>query len=174
MRWQIADVVTSSLCLWVVFASTGCGAPVDPRIQAFRVSVLLKAEPTGAVTIEEARQQIEVAPRIVLIGKVGSKDIPNWWQEGRATLVISEGFPGSDYNISPDHDPRTCPFCKWKWKTVDSFAVVELITSDASVIPVDAPTLLPVKAGDVVVVQGTGRLAEDGSLTLAADGVFLR
>lgn len=174
MNRLFAEFLKTMHFIWVVCAVVGCGAAVDPRVQSYRDSLIMKVEPSGAVTIEEARQNIEENSRIVLIGKVGNKDIPTWWQEGRASLVISEGYPGSDYNVGPDHDPRTCPFCKWKWKTVDSFAVVEFVTSDASVIPVDAPTLLPVKAGDVVVVQGIGRLAEDGSLTLAADGVFLR
>ena len=174
MKGVIAVVMTSPLSHLLFLVCAGCGGLVDPQIQAYRDSVLLKTEPTGAVTIEQAREHLEETNRIVLIGKVGNADIPNWWQEGRATLIVSEGFPGSDYNITPDHDPRTCPFCKWKWQVVDSFALIELVAKDASIIPVDAPTLLSVKAGDVVVVCGIGRLAEDGSLILAADGIFLR
>ncbi|MBM4075758.1 MAG: hypothetical protein FJ267_08965 [Planctomycetes bacterium] len=174
MKRLIVDLLKTTQFFWIVCFIFGCGVKVDPRVQSYRESLIKKIEPAGAVTIEEARQHIEENSHIVLIGKVGNKESPNWWQEGRATLVISEGFPGSDYNIGPDHDPQTCPFCKWKWKTVDSFAMVEFVTSDDSIIPIDTPTLLSVKPGDVVVVQGIGRLAEDGILTLSANGVFLR
>jgi len=152
----------------------GCGETQNAEVTGYRKSLLLNSEPTDTVTIEAARKNIETQSDFALIGKVGNKEIPQWWTEGQATLIISEGSEGSHYNVSADHDPKTCPFCSRNWKTEDSMAFVEFHDAAGKIIPVDTKQLLNLKTGQEVVVRGTGKLDEDGLLVLIADGVFIR
>lgn len=166
---------TSNLIVILTVAGilSGCAPGEDPQVTAWREQILVPDEPTGAVTIADARQHVDEQPEIVLIGRVGVEDVPQWWDKGRATLLMSEGYPGSDYNPGPDHDPQTCPFCRWKWKFEESMAAIAFVDSDDNVIPVDVRTLLKVSEGDVIVVRGTGSLDESGILNVAATGVYL-
>ena len=111
---------------------------------------------------------------IVLIARVGNRDIRKWWDEQRATLVVSEGSPKSHYNAGPDHDPKDCPFCRSRWKNEDSMAFVKFVDSSGATIPADARQLLNVDAEDFIVVRGTGELDENSMLNIAASEVYIR
>lgn len=153
----------------------GCSTREDPQVVAWRQALLLETEPTGTVTIETARAQIEEQPEVVLIGKAGMiRDLTQWWETGQAMFLISEGFPGSDYNIGPDHDPQTCPFCRWKWKTEDSRATIICVDAAGEVIPVDPRVLLQLKEGQEIVIRGRGTLDAEGMLQVTTSALFLR
>jgi hypothetical protein len=166
--WSLIAVLT------IAWTFSGCMPGEDPQVVQWREQILLPDEPTGAVTIADARQHVDEQPEIVLIGRVGVQDIPQWWEKDRATLLMSEGYPGSDYNPGPDHDPQTCPFCRWKWKFEESMAAIAFVDAAGDVIPVDVRTLLKLTEEDVVVVRGTGSLDESGILNVTATGVFVR
>jgi len=165
---------SGTLLILALLCQPGCGTAEDPQVLAWRQSLLLASEPTDAVTIADARNLIAEKPEVVLIGRVGVKDMPKWWSEDRALLLISEGFPGSEYNPPPDHDPKTCPFCRWKWKFEESMAKLTFVDKSGTPIPVDVRKLLKLSENDVVVIQGTGTLDDTGILNVAATGVFLK
>ncbi|REJ88393.1 MAG: hypothetical protein DWQ34_22685 [Planctomycetota bacterium] len=151
----------------------GCGKAEDPRAARYRDSILLSTAPTGAVTIEDARAEIDSTDRVVLKGRIGARDMPQWWFEGSASFVVSEAMPGSHYNAGPDHDPSTCPFCRRKWKLEDSMAIVRLVDASGQDIPVTITDLLDLDEGDIVVVQGDASLDESGLLVVDSDGVYM-
>ena len=163
---------------WILFAASvmvaGCGPSVDPQTAQHRDALLLSQEPTGAVTIEDARSEIESTSRIVLMGRIGARDVPQWWIDESASFFISEGMPDSHYNAGPDHDPSTCPFCKRRWKLEDSMAIVHLVDDAGQPIQVEIKDLLDIEEHDVVVLQGDASLEESGMLVLNCDGVYLK
>lgn|GEM_PF-1364171 len=151
----------------------GCGQPVAPEILAVREQLIVPQEPQGAITIEQARQQVEDDPNVTLTVKVGNRNFPEWSAENQATFYVSEGFPGSDYNVGPDHDPSTCPFCKWKWKEEDSLAVVHVVDESGEVLPYSAETVLDVAPGSTLTIQGDGSVDESGFLNVRLTGLFV-
>ncbi len=165
---------TVSMYLLLAIMS-GCGESVSPEVLAIRSQVLLDDEPTGAITIEQARKQVaENSENVVLIVKIGNRNIPAWSSKDKASFFVSEGFPESDYNIGPDHDPSTCPFCKWKWKEEDSRAILEVLDESGGVVPYPAEQLFNVKPDDFVVVTGHGRLDDLGTLYVQITGLYKR
>ncbi|QDU38996.1 hypothetical protein Mal4_33290 [Maioricimonas rarisocia] len=151
----------------------GCGQSVAPEILALREQLIVPQEPQGAITIEQARQQVEDDPNVTLTVKVGNRNFPEWSAENQATFYVSEGFPGSDYNVGPDHDPSTCPFCKWKWKEEDSLAVVHVVDESGEVLPYSAETVLDVAPGSTLTIQGDGSVDESGFLNVRLTGLFV-
>jgi len=152
----------------------GCAPAEDPQVTQYRSALLLPQEPTGPVTIEDARINIETNTDVVLIGRIGARDLSQWWVDGTASFYISEGMPGSHYNAGPNHDPSTCPFCRRKWKVEDSMAIVHLVDESGQRIPVNAADLLTVEEGDIVIVRGNASLDETGFLVIESDGLFVR
>lgn len=171
-------VIAGLLAVGILFLIQGCGETVDPQVAKYRQALLLTQEISGPVTIEDARKEIADKQtdkqEVILVGRVGSKGLPEWWMKGKAMLVVSEGMEGSHYNAGADHDPQSCPFCRWKWKTEDSLAIINFVDKEGKIIPVDSPTLLGVKKDDVVVLRGVAELNESGFLEVAADGVYIR
>ena len=151
----------------------GCGQSVPPEVLAVRERLLLKQEPDGAITIEQAREQVAENPDVTLIVKVGNRNFTNWSAEHQATFYVSEGFPGSDYNVGPDHDASACPFCKWKWKEVDSFAVVDVVNEAGDVLPRSVETIFNLTPGGTVTLEGDGSVDESGVLTVRLTGLFV-
>ena len=162
--------------LWLAIAllASGCGQADDPQVRKYRDALVLSADPGGSVTIEEARSNIESETRIVLTGRIGVADLENWCAEDEAMVYISEGSPDSHYNTSDGHDPSTCPFCKRKWKVEDSIAIVNLVDGSGQRIPLHAGKLFDFQKGDIVVVQGTASLNDEGYLVVDATGLFLQ
>lgn len=145
----------------------------DPVLAGYRQSLTLENEPTGSVTIEDARKQIDKKTDVVLTLRIGVREISQWWQEETASFFASEATEGSHYNASGDHDPNSCPFCRHKWNVDDSMALIHLVDDSGNRIPVTAPKLLNVEDGDVVVVRGKASL-DKGLLVVESSGIFVR
>ncbi|QDT38528.1 hypothetical protein Pan189_29220 [Stratiformator vulcanicus] len=150
----------------------GCGESVPPEVLTVREQLLLEQEPQGAVTIEQARRQVADNPEVTLIVKVGNRNFEDWSAEDQATFYVSEGYPESDYNIGPDHDPSTCPFCRWKWKEEDSYAVIQVVDQQGEVLPHSAGTVFDLAPGKVVTVTGDGSVDAHGFLVVQLSGLF--
>ncbi|MBX3443709.1 MAG: hypothetical protein KF774_14975 [Planctomyces sp.] len=156
-----------SLC-----AASGCAKEVSPEVLAARARLQLDALPEGAISIEQARQQAAESPDVVLMVKVGNRNFENWSMDHEATFFVSEGLPGSEYNVAPDHDPSTCPFCKWRWKDADSLAILEVVDAAGVVLPISARELLELSPGDELAVVGRGEVDETGFLKVQVSGVW--
>jgi hypothetical protein len=168
-RWVFALVVLAAIGIGVTLAY----AP-DPRVAQYRKELALEQEPTGSMTIEDARKMIESETNVVLTVRAGARDVNPWWKSETASFYASEATPGSHYSFDPNHDPTTCPFCSRKWKVEDSMALVHLVDRTGARIPVNAPELLGIAEGDMIVVQGTASVDETGLLVVESKGVFER
>ncbi|MCA9248316.1 MAG: hypothetical protein KDA42_14415 [Planctomycetales bacterium] len=159
----------------------GCGmAPetLDSAATIDGAKYLLSAEPTGAIGVAEAKEAIAQSDRIVLIGRIqGGVDEP--WNAGRAAFFVSDAaamieMDEDDHHHEAGHDHENCPFCNRNKNSADSQAIVQFLGDDGKVLPVDARRLLPVEEGQLVVVQGRGRVDDLGTLIIAAEGIYVR
>lgn len=160
-------------CLLLIYAA-GCNTGLPPAMEELRTQVLLNQEPGGAITIEEARQKATEPVEVTLKVKVGNRNFPEWSAADQAIFYVSEGYPDSDYNIDEDHDPSTCPFCKWKWKEEDSLAILQIPDADGEIAPISAQQLLNLKVGDQLTVTGTATRDETDFLQVNVSGVYLK
>lgn len=167
---QLAFIVVSLQQL------TGCGASVHPEVLALRTRLTLASSPAGGMTIEEARTKLaadEHDQEVVLTVRAGNKNYSAWCFDKDAVMVASEATPGSDYNVGPDHDASTCPFCKWKWKDEDSLVFLKIVDEAGSDVAWRCNQILDLSVGDTLSVTGTGSLDDGGFLHVQLTGVFL-
>lgn len=172
-RRTASRVWTLLLLPAVCMALGGCAQSVPTEVLAIRERLLLEQEPQGAVTIEQARKQVAENSDVTLIVKVGNRNFTNWSAENQTTFYVSEGFPGSDYNVGPDHDSSACPFCKSKWKEGDSFAVVQIVNEMGEVLPHSTESIFDLAPGTTVTVEGHGLVDEAGVLIVRLSGLFV-
>ena len=157
----------------LLVASTGCDRQdaVDPAVAALRERLLLTAEPTGAVSVGEARKAVESSPEVVVAGVVDLDDQTS--EKGKAVFVISELPPDGDSHGGPDHDAANCPFCKRR-KAEAPMAVVQFLDSDGNVVSHDAGKLLGLKNHQAVVIRGRAQVSELDMLVVNADSIYIR
>ncbi|MEW4487052.1 hypothetical protein AB1L42_03175 [Thalassoglobus sp. JC818] len=178
MRLHGLPVDFSSLSIRVFLVLTvltaGCTQQLPREMEEIRSRLMVSEEPAEPITIEEARQLATEPTEVTLIVRVGNRNFPKWSAENQAIFYVSEAFPGSDYNVDADHDPSTCPFCKWKWKQEDSLATVTVTNAEGEIAPISADRLLGLNEGDIVVVRGLAEVDETEYLSIAATEIFKR
>lgn len=163
-----------ALAAALLIVSQGCGDAPDPQTLALRQRFVRADEPTGALTIAEAREKLGDGGEVSAVGRIGAAGIDPW-AKGQAAFVISELLaPPTGHGDSPGHDAANCPFCKRRAVKADATALVQFRDEQGNVLPVDARTLLGVDVDQVVVVQGQGRVNEVGVFVIAADKIHLR
>lgn len=170
---MLFTVVFRFCLLCLLLLHWGCVTEDNPQVLQYRERFLLSEKPEGAISIEQARETLQENEDIILSLRVGSRDVPQWWTNNKATMVVSEGLPGSHYNLSNGHDPETCPFCRWKWKVENATALVEFRDQQGVIIPLDCRSLLDVRENDQLLVSGKATLNGEGFLELTAEGVYL-
>ncbi len=150
----------------------GCGLFGDGELAAQRARLLLAEEPAGAVSIEEAREQLAENDRVVLVGRIGA-GADNPFVNGSAEFLLSEIVAGG-HDHAPGHDADDCPFCRRAAAEAPT-ALVQFLDEQGEVLPIDAPKLFGVERGGIVVVRGRGEIAEHLDLfRITADGIYLR
>lgn len=163
----------------VVGGMLGCSQPVDPAVLALREQYLLTVEPTGAIGILKAREQLAEQPiddAIVVLGRVGM-NAEQTWDPGKAAFVITDlATKPVEHSQSAGHDPDNCPFCKSGHHegAADPTALVRVVDDQGHVVPVDARKLFGLNSGQTVVVRATPSVDKIGNLVLTADGIYLR
>lgn len=159
--------------------AAACGtmpsALADVDVAAVRGTLVLAEEPAGAVTLTAAKQKLTTTPQpVVIAGRIGAKGIDPFLAD-KASFSLLE-IPTDDHAAKPGHKPDDCPFCK-KRAANSPVAAVRFLGADGKEIPVDARKLFGIKAGQDVVVRGTGVF--DAKLGVAiiqvtADGIHVR
>lgn len=156
----------------LVLMLAGCGQGLSQKAVDLRNRIFVEEEPPGAITIEQARELATEGEEVTLIVKVGNPNFPKWSSDDQVLFYVSEGYPDSDYNVGPDHDPSTCPFCKWKWKDEDSLAIVSVVDEQGAIVAGSAEELLGLTVGETLVVNGFAEVDETGFLQLQAAKIF--
>lgn len=148
-------------------------AEIDPV--AVRQSLVLPAEPAGAVSLADARGTLGLEPKpVVVVGRIGGKGMEPFL-DGKASFSLLE-LPADDHAEKPGHNADDCPFCK-KRQANATMAAVQFLGADGKPIPVDARKLFGVDKGTDVVIRGTGVFnAKLGVpiIQVTADGIFVR
>jgi hypothetical protein len=142
---------------------------------AVRESLVLPAEPAGAVSLAAARGTLGLEPKpVVVAGRIGGKGMEPFL-EGKASFSLLE-IPEDDHAEKPGHNADDCPFCK-KRQANATMAAVQFLGPDGKAIPVDARKLFGVEKGQDVVIRGTGVFdAKLGVpiIQVTADAIFVR
>jgi hypothetical protein len=142
-----------------------------------REKYLLSEEPSGAIAVGEAREQMtDQQQPIVLIGRIGA-GANSTWEPGKAAFVVRDPAASLDSHHagSSGHDPASCPFCKGeKEGEPDLTALVRVVDDAGAVVEIDARKLLPIEEEQLVVVEGMAQVDELGNLVVAAKGVYVR
>jgi hypothetical protein len=153
--------------------ATAAMAEIDTA--AIRGSVVLAEEPTGAVSIADAKAKLTTTPQAVVVaGRIGGRGTSPFGKN-EATFSMLE-IPTDDHAAKPGHKPDDCPFCK-KRAANSPIAAVSFAGGDGKVIPLDAQKLFGVAEGQDVVVRGSGFFDPKLGIPVIqinADGLYVR
>ena len=173
MRSAFSRAVVTGLALVVGVVATAAMAEIDTA--AIRGSVVLAEEPTGAVSIADAKAKLTTTPQAVVVaGRIGGRGTSPFGKN-EATFSMLE-IPTDDHAAKPGHKPDDCPFCK-KRAANSPIAAVSFAGADGKVIPLDAQKLLGVAEGQDVVVRGNGFFDPKLGIPVIqinADGLYVR
>jgi hypothetical protein len=165
--------VVTGLALVVGVFATAAMAEIDTA--AIRGSVVLAEEPTGAVSIADAKAKLTTTPQAVVVaGRIGGRGTSPFGKN-EATFSMLE-IPTDDHAAKPGHKPDDCPFCK-KRAANSPIAAVSFAGADGKVIPLDAQKLFGVADGQDVVVRGSGFFDPKLGIPVIqinADGLYVR
>ncbi len=161
------SLIFSFYCL--VFS--GCSEKVDPKILAIRQSIQAEQSPGKSESVKIAREAAEKGDEFIITGKVGVKDLNQWWVDGQAAFWITEASQDEANHGGPNHDPASCPFCSRKYK--ETVAVIQPVDENGNLVSVDAKTLFNLQAGDLVTVKGKGEIDESGILNVKTSRIYI-
>ena len=173
MRSAFSRAVVTGLALVVGVVATAAMAEIDTA--AIRGTVVLAEEPTGAVSIADAKAKLTTTPQAVVVaGRIGGRGT-SAFGKNEATFSMLE-IPTDDHAAKPGHKPDDCPFCK-KRAANSPIAAVSFAGGDGKVIPLDAQKLFGVAEGQDVVVRGNGFFDPKLGIPVIqinADGLYVR
>lgn len=159
-----------ALGLSVVLA-VGCSKPETAApVAAAKSDVLVAVEPTGGVGVGEARKTAKDGGEVVVIGRIGGSEKP--FVSGLAAFTIV------DPSVKPCGADEGCPtpwdYCCETNAVKENIAMIKLTDKDGKPLATGAAELLGVKELATVVVKGTAKRGEDGSLNVTAREVYVR
>ena len=165
--------------LWIyvsaLAAIAGCGRSPVAQSDAQPVSeanrqVVAASEPSDAIGVGLARQEVESGEQVTLVGKIGGSSEP--FVEGMAAFTIVDA---SVPHCSADEGcPRPWDYCCTQDQVKENIATVKVVDDQGSPLASDARELLGVKELSTVVVEGEAIRDEQGNLTVATKQVFVR
>ena len=166
-------MVACGMAVWLACGVVSARAESD--VAAVRSTLVLNAEPAGAVSIAAAKAKLTAAPQAVVVaGRIGGRGTEPFGRN-EATFSMLE-IPTDDHAAKPGHKPDDCPFCK-KRAANSPVAAVRFLGTDGKEIPLDARKLFGIQAGQDVVIRGSGVFDPKLGvpiLQITADGIHVR
>lgn len=167
--------------VFVIAISVGCGESVDPKILAARGKVLLSAAPEGSQSITEAKELAQsqsesstsetLPSEVTLVGRIEAGDFDPFDKE-IAAFMLSE-LPAGNHDHGEGQDVDNCPFCKRRAANAPKAHVV-LVDENTNPISIPVPSLLDVKKGDQVIVQGNAQWNDElNVLEVKSSGIYI-
>ncbi len=152
---------------------SGCGESVDPQVLALRQKLEVAKAPENERPIAEIRKELKSGDltsesQFVVRARINAGDFPPF-ADGMAAFVVTDA---TGHDGDETHNPHECPFCKRDIMNV--IARVEFPDESGALIRVDSRELFNVKEFDLLVIEGKGRFAEDDTLIIAADKVYVK
>lgn len=165
---RILTLTVAVAALWLL---AGCGTG-GPNLTAQGQRFLLSEEPAGAVGILDFREAGEAGQDVVLFGRIGGAEPAV--SASAAEFVMSDPTHIAEEPAHACQDDN-CPFCKGKKKVDTNGTAIVLLTDDAGRVPaVGASRLVPIEAGQLVVVRGAAEVNAIGQLVVRAKGLYVR
>lgn len=131
---------------------------------------LADSEPTGAMAVGKAREMVEDAEAVTLVGRIGGSSKP--FVDGLAAFTIVDSKVP---HCAPDEGcPTPWDYCCMQDQVKENVATVKLVDAAGKPVATDARQLLDVKELSTVVVRGKASRDDQGNLTIAANKVFVR
>jgi len=164
----------------VLLAAAGCSQQptqatarsVSPTPPIDTARYLLPEEPDGAVGVMIAREEAKDQDEIVLVGRIGGQKNP--WIEGRAAFLMIDAAMTIVADGEMSEEGQVCmDDCCASLRT-ECTTLVKVVDDQGSVLAVDARKLLNASENDMVVVKGRVQRDEEGSFSVAANGVYVR
>ena len=159
----------------------GCGPNAQVRSSSSRDApvlseggskLLLDAQPEGAQSVIQVRENANDRDAVVVLGRIGGRKNP--WIEGRAAFSIVDPTLKSCRETTGDSCPTPWDYCCETPQLRTSTALVKIVDDDGNLVRSDARQLLGLKELETVVVKGQAQLDDAGNLTVLADGVFVQ
>jgi len=176
-------VTVKSYCLFAhgILLLAGLAALADQSVlaaaadvDATRKSLVLPAEPAGALTPTAAKAKLAKSPqKLVIAGQIAGKGIDPF-VKGKASFAMLQ-LP-DDHAKKPGHNADDCPFCKKRLAKAPMVAV-QFVGADGKELPIDARELFGVNQGAEVVVTGTASFNPKLALPiiqLKGEGIYIR
>jgi len=133
---------------------------------------LLPKEPDGAVGVMIAREEAKDQDEIVLVGRIGGQKNP--WIEGRAAFLMIDAAMTVVADGETSEEGQVCMDDCCASLRADCTTLVKIVDERGSVLAVDARKLLSASENDMVVVKGRVQRDDEGSFSVAANGVYVR
>lgn len=131
---------------------------------------LLTEEPVDAIPVGEAREKVQDAEQITLVGTIGGSSKP--FVDGLAAFTIVD--PKVPFCAAEEGCPTPWDYCCTQDQVKDNIATIKIVDSAGQPVVKDAQQLLNVEELSTVVVSGTAERDEQGNLTVAATKIFVR
>lgn len=160
----------------LLFTIAGCGesetAPNSESASTEGVTsqYVVDAEPTGALSVGEAREVIEDQQSVTVFGTIGGSTEP--FVTGLAAFTIVD--TRVPYCAPDEGCPTPWDYCCTQDQVKGHVATVKLVDESGNPVEEDARKLLGVKELSTVVVQGKAQRDDQGNLTVAAAKIFVR
>jgi len=128
---------------------------------------LLGAEPEGAIPVLDLKSKATHGEKVVVVGDVLSGK--QTWVDGRAAFRLTDCSVASEVSLCTDDHCEECAL-----QTLNASAFVKIVDEFGKPLNVDSRALLGLKGEERVVVRGLASRTEDGSVSIVADGVYVR
>ncbi len=154
-------------------------------VEEFRDQLLGPADSESPGETAATTGQSTPPQTVVLLGRLGGKPLAGNhlaadtfpFEPGKASFVICDASFDPDastddhHHDDPDHD---CPFCAASKDAAGrAHAVVRFLDDQGRTLPFDTRDLFDLKGGEIVILEGTGKLTV-GTLMIDADKIFIR
>jgi hypothetical protein len=167
------------LMLLLLVSVSGCGQQTveatanranAPAIDKSRY--ILSEEPDGAVGVMIAREDAKDQDEIVLVGRIGGRKNP--WIEGRSAFMVIDAAMTVVADREESGEGQVCMDDCCAALRTESTTLVKIVDEQGKPLKIDARELLDAKVNDMIVVKGKVQRDEEGSFSVAADGVYVR
>lgn len=155
----------------LITLTVGCESSEAQKLASLKKNLVASQEPASPKSIAEAKEKLTESNEVVIRGVIKARDFDPFEKNKSIftiTDIVDDGHEGD-----PSHNADDCPFCKHRAANA-AMAQVKLVDEKGNPHPYSAADLLDVKAGEVVVVEGTASFdAEVDLFLITANKVFV-
>lgn len=164
-KFMVCVVLLAGL-VWLA----GCDRSETSTSAAGLSSLVVKAEPAGAIPVGTARTQVKDGEAVVLTGRIGGSAQP--FISGAAAFTIVD--PSVKWCAEAEGCPTPWDYCCTQNEVRENIATVKIVDAAGGLVSGDARQMLGVKELSLIVVAGRAERDAAGNLAVRAEQVFVR